>query len=138
MFLQRITACGCALLLLTACGDSSSLSEEMHYIKTSVMYDTIYDMYQNPDNYLGGNYHMVGTLYPGSEDNGETFYSVYTNEPNSDHGLGIELDWDDYEGLQDYDRITVEGRLDRQKVLHNGEEMEVLILRVSMLEKRKQ
>ncbi|MCR5306031.1 MAG: hypothetical protein K6E36_05990 [Oscillospiraceae bacterium] len=136
MNLRKTAAAGCALLLLTACGDpSSSISEQMQYIKTSVMYDTIYDMYQNPDSYLGGIYHMVGTLYPGTEGD-EKFYSVYAEDPQSGHGIGIELDWDNYDGISDYDRITVEGKLDKQKSIHEGEETEILILRVSMLEKR--
>ena len=135
MIVQKIAACCGALMLLTACGNSSSVSDEMHYIKTSVMYDTIYDMYQNPVDYLGRNYHMVGTLYPGTEGD-ETFYSVYATDPQSGHGIGIELDWDNYEGLEDYDKITVEGKIDKQNSIHEGEEVEILILRVSMLEKR--
>lgn len=135
MKLQKTAAAGCALLLLTACGGNSSISEEMQYIKTSVLYSTIYDMYQNPDKYLGGCYHMVGMLYPGNED-GEAFYSIYATEPQTDHGLGIELDWDNYDGLKDYDKITVEGKLDKEKVMHDGSETEILILRVSKLEKR--
>lgn len=135
MMIRKTAACVCALVLLTACGDSSSVSDEMHYIKKSVMYNTIYDMYQNPNSYLGQNFHMVGTLYPGNEGD-ETFYSVYATDIQTDHGIGIELDWNNYEGLEDYDKITVEGKLDKQKSIHDGNEVEILILRVSMLEKR--
>lgn len=136
MNFRKTLSCLCTLTLLTACGDSSSVSDQMQYIKTSVMYDTIYDMYQEPEKYLGGNYHMVGTLYPGTDDDGETFYSIYATDPDSGHGIGIEMEWDSYEGLSDYDRITVEGRLDKQKSIHDGNEIEILILRVTMLEKR--
>ena len=134
--MKRILSAAAAAMLLTSCGEQSSISQKMQYIKTSVMYDTLYDMYQNPDNYLGGQYHMVGTLYPSTDDDGNTFYSVYTSDSDGDHGIGLELDWSDYSGLQDHDRITVEGTLDRQKGTYNGEEVEYLILRVSMLEKR--
>ena len=133
---KQIILISAATLLLTACGDKSSITQEMQYIKTSVMYDTITDMYNDPDRYLGGNYHMVGTLYPSADDDGETFYSIYAPDANNDHGIGIELDWSDYSGLKDYDRVTVEGKLDKQKGQHDGQEIEYLILRVTKLEKR--
>ncbi len=130
-----------ALLLLTACGgkteSSASADDSMHYVKTSVMYDTITDMYANPDSYVGKNYHFVGTLYPGTDhDCGEQFYSISATDPDGDEEIGIELDWSDYSGLADYDLVTVEGKLDRTKIQHDGSEMEILILRVSSLEKR--
>ena len=133
---KQIILISAAALLLTACGDKSSITQEMQYIKTSVMYDTICAMYDEPDSYLGGNYHMVGTLYPSTDDDGETFYSIYAPDANNDHGIGIELDWSDYSGLKDYDRVTVEGKLDKQKGQHDGQEIEYLILRVTKLEKR--
>ena len=133
---RKIIAAFAAAMLLTACGESSQVPQEMQYIKTCVMYDTIYEMYNDPDSYLGGMYHMVGTLYPSTDDDGEKFYSIYTMDDLNDHGIGIELDWQDYSGLEDYDRITVEGKLDRQKGMHDGTEIEYLILRVTKLEKR--
>lgn len=66
--LMRIAAAG---LLLSGCGkktESSAADDTMHYVKTSVMYDTIEDMYADPDSYVGKNYHFVGTLYPGTDD----------------------------------------------------------------------
>ena len=79
-----IPAC---VLLLTGCGNSGSSAEsDMTYIKTSVMYDTLYDMYQNPDQYMGKKFHMSGQLYPSKDDNGDTFYSVYT-----ENGLSLNL-----------------------------------------------
>lgn len=136
--MKRIAPLLLAAAVLTACGENStaSISEEMHYIKTSVLYDTITDMYQNPDSYLGGNYHMVGALYPSADDDGNTFYSVYASDSDGDHGIGIELDWNDFSGLSDYDTITVEGKLEKEKGIHEGEEIEFLILRVTSLEKR--
>ncbi len=133
-----------ALLLcagcLTACNSQSSAPEstEMQYIKTSVFYDTVMDMYQNPDNYLGKQYHMVGTLYEIEDDEtGEVFRSIYGTSPTDrGEGIGIELRWDNFEGIAADDKITVEGTLDSEKGTHDGEEREFLILRVSMLEKR--
>ena len=122
-------------MLLTACGSKNS-TDDMQYIKTSVLYDTISDMYDNPDQYLGKNFHMVGTLYPSTEDDGTKFYSIYAEESPNSHGIGLELDWSDYSGLEDYDTVTVEGKLDKDKGMHDGEEVEYLVLRVSMLEKR--
>ena len=122
-------------MLLTACGSKNS-TDDMQYIKTSVLYDTISDMYDNPDQYLGKKFHMVGTLYPSTEDDGTKFYSIYAEESPNSHGIGLELDWSDYSGLEDYDTVTVEGKLDKDKGMHDGEEVEYLVLRVSMLEKR--
>ena len=133
-----------AALLLTACGDSSEISvpQEMQYIKTSVLYDTITDMYQNPDRYVGGIYHMVGTLYPSVDDSGETFYSVYAPDADGDHGIGLELDWPDFSGFTDFETVTVEGRLEvaeaQQTVsgADHPEKVQYLILRTTRLEKR--
>ncbi len=132
-----------AALLLTACGDSSevSVSQEMQYIKTSVLYDTITAMYNDPDSYVGGVYHMVGTLYPSTDENGDKFYSVYAAEPgDSDHGIGLELDWQDYSGFQDYETVTVEGKLEIADATdaETGEAYQYLILRTTLLEKRNQ
>ncbi|MBR4200383.1 MAG: hypothetical protein IKQ91_03780 [Oscillospiraceae bacterium] len=124
-----------AAVLLTACGTGSS-EAEMQYIKTSVLYDTLSDMYQNPDAYLGKQFHIVGTLYPSTDHDGETFYSVYAEETRGGHGIGLELDWNDFSGFTDYETVTVEGTLDKEKGNHDGEEIQYLILRVSKLEKR--
>lgn len=124
-----------AVLLLTACGEQSSVSTELQYIKTSVLYQTMVDMYNDPDAYVGGNYHMVGILYPSKDDDDETFYSIYAKN-NDGAGIGIELDWEDYSGLSDFDTVTVEGRLEVDKGVHDGTEVEYLVLRVTMLEKR--
>lgn len=123
-------------MLMTACGAQASEPAEMQYIKTSVTYETISDMYANPDAYLGKPYHIVGTLYPSQDDNGETFYSVYAEDSSSGHGIGLELDWKKGDGFEDYDTITVEGILEIETAEHDGSEIEYLILRVSMLEKR--
>ena len=130
-------------VLLTGCGESSavSVSQEMQYIKTSVLYETITDMYNDPDRYVGGVYHMVGILYPSTDDDGETFYSVYAAEPgDSDHGIGLELDWPDFSGFTDYETVTVEGKLDRAETTdkETGSKYEYLILRTTLLEKRNQ
>ena len=140
---QQITVIAAAGLLLTGCGSSGTSSAagsdtEMQYIKTSVMYDTIKDMYTAPDEYTGKYYHMVGQFYPGTDDEtGEKFYSVYT-EGADGHGIGIEMDGTNvsYDGLEDYDTVTVEGKLEKQKMQHDGSEIEVLILRLTSIEKR--
>ena len=124
-----------AALLLTACGESS---QEMQYIKTSVTYDTLYDMYQDPDKYLGGLYHIVGKLYPSTDDDGNTFYSVYAEDSHGDEGIGLELDWESFDGIADYDLITVEGKLEKEKGTKNGSKIEYLILRCTSVEKRAQ
>ena len=130
----RITAAALAAMLLSACGGESS--QQMQYIKTSVAYDTISDMYQNPDNYLGGLYHIVGKLYPSTDDDGEKFYSVYVTNGNGSEGIGIELDRTSFEGIEDYELITVEGTLDKAKGKHDGNTIEYLILRCTSVEKR--
>lgn len=134
---QIIIAAAAAGLLLTACGDASS-DDTIHYIKTSVTYDTITDMYADPDSYLGKIYHISGKFYPGTDhDSGEKFYSVYA-EGSDGHGIGIELDGKDvsFDGLEDFDTVTVEGRLEKQKMQHEGEEIEVLILRLTDIKKK--
>lgn len=80
--------------ILCGCGEEN----EMQYIKTSVMYETFYDMYSDPEAYLGKQYHMVGELYVHDDaDNDETIYSVYCEQDGA--GLGVELDWDNFDGL---------------------------------------
>lgn len=124
--------CGC---MLTACGKKE---QEMQYIKTSVFYDTVMDMYSYPKDYLGGQYHFVGELYKSTDsENGEEYYSVYGACPtDSDEGIGIQLVDCSFDGLAEGDKITVEGTLDSEKGTYNGEEKEFLVLRVSMIEKR--
>ncbi len=131
----------CAVLisgcLLMGCNESSSVPQEMQYIKTSVFYDTVMDMYNNPDNYLGGKYHMVGELTSVTDDSGATYYSVCGNSPTDrDERIGIELKYDDFSNVSVGDTITVEGTLDTEKAEVEGEEHELLILRVTLLEKR--
>lgn len=141
--------CGGVLLaavLLTACGtpktegsqaeNSESTADDMTYIKSSVTYETICAMYDDPDSYLGKNYHIVGLFYPFTDDDGNKIYSVYAEDSDGDHGIGIELDWDSYEGIDMYDTITVEGKLDKEHGTHDGGEIDYLVLRVTMLEKR--
>ncbi len=135
---KNVIAISACALLLTGCGAQESSVQEMQYIKSAVTYETMQDMYANPDNYLGKTFHIVGTLYPATDDDGEKFYSVYAKETQGDEGIGIELDWNDYTGLEDYDKITVEGTLERTSGTHDGQKIEYLILRVSMLEKRDQ
>lgn len=133
----------CAMLctcLMVACGNSQSeeSSQEMQYIKTSVYYETVLDMYQNPDDYVGKQYHLSGTLYETTDSQtGEVIYSVYgTNPADTDSGIGIELKWDDFSAFTANDAITVEGVLDIDTGTYNGEEVQFLVLRVSKLEKR--
>lgn len=128
-------AASLAALLLTACGGESSAAA-MQYIKSVETYDTLSDMYQNPDSYLGKQYHIVGTLYPSTDANGEKFYSVYAEDSHGDDGIGLELDWSDFSGFADYDKITVEGTLDKEKETHDGASVEYLILRCTTVEKR--
>ena len=128
-------AAALAALLLTACGGESSAAA-MQYIKSVETYDTLSDMYQNPDSYLGKQYHIVGTLYPSTDANGGKFYSVYAEDSHGDDGIGLELDWSDFSGFADYDRITVEGTLEKTTGNVNGVHAEYLILRCSMVEKR--
>ena len=96
-----------AALLLCACGEKGESSSEMQYIKTTVLYDTLSNMYANPDQYLGKTYHMVGTLYISTDDDGTEIRSVYASQPNSDHGIGLELDWSDFSGVEKNDKIMV-------------------------------
>lgn len=106
-------------LLLTGCGNPgcSESEPEMIYIKSVSLYDTITDMYADPDAYLGKQYHMTGTLYPSTEDNGSKFYSVYAKSSDGSQGIGLELDRDDYSGFADNDKVTVEGTLESKCVL---------------------
>jgi len=134
---QNLIAIAAAGLLLTACGDASS-EQEIQYIKSSVTYDTISAMYNEPESYLNKTYHMVGQFYPSTDhDSGEKFYSIYA-ENSGGHGVGIEMDGSkvSYDGLEDYDTVTVEGKLEKQKMQHDGSEIEVLILRLTSIEKR--
>lgn len=136
---RRLAPVLAAAALLTGCGsdDSASLDKEkMEYIKTSVAYETICAMYNNPKDYLGKYYHIVGELYPSYDDNGEKFYSVYVELSSGGDGIGIELEWDDFGDMQDYDKITVEGRLDTASGVHNGASVTYLVLHCSMVEKR--
>lgn len=127
--------------LLTACdeGSSNSVPQEMQYIKTSMFYDTVTDMYNNPDHYLGGNYHFVGELYSMTNDAGDTYYSIYGTDPSDrDCGIGIELKWDDFSGIAVGDSITVEGTLDTETETVDDVERTFLILRPTLVEKRDQ
>ncbi len=134
-----IAAMLCVGSLLTACGEKKTdAPKEMQYIKTSVFYATVMDMYQNPDAYLGGQYHFVGELYASTDsENGNVYYSVYGENPASPgSGIGIELSDCSFDGLEAGDTITVEGTLDSDKGDFEGEEREYLVLRVSSIEKR--
>ncbi len=134
---KRILAAALCGMLLCACGKKKEeSSSEMQYIKTAVLYDTITDMYENPDQYLNKTYHMVGTLYPSKDDDGNVLYSIYAQQPGSDHGIGVELDWSDFSGFSDYDKVTVEGKLEQEHGQYQGEKIDYLVLRVSLLEKR--
>ena len=126
-------------LLFAGCAEKSSTEsaeKKIHYIKTSVMYDTLLDIYQNKDDYLGETLHMVGTLYPSKDDNDEIFYSIYAEPQSGGDGIGLELDWSDFSEFEDYDKIMVEGTLDQTTVQDQGRHREILILRVSTIEKR--
>lgn len=133
---KRTIAAAASAMLLCACGEKNESAQDMQYIKTAVLYDTLSDMYENPDQYLGKNYHIVGTLFLSKDDDGTEIYSVYAQEPNSDHGLGLELDWSDFSSVQEHDKIMVEGKLERESGTYHGEQMEYLVLRVTTLEKR--
>ena len=123
-------------VLLNGCGSKQESSEpEMVYVKSVLLYDTITDIYANPDQYLGKSYHMVGTLYPSEEDNGDKFYSIYAKPQTGGEGTGIELDWNDYSGFSDYDKVAVEGTLEKQTRSHHGVRNEYIVLKVSLLEK---
>ncbi|MCQ2417790.1 MAG: hypothetical protein MJ071_08280 [Oscillospiraceae bacterium] len=126
------------LIILTSCGSNQPAAEEqkMVYIKTAVMFDTLTDMYNNPEEYLGKQYHMSGTLYPYTDNNGNVFYSVYTEDQSSGHGIGLELDWEDFSSFEDYETVTVEGILEKTSIESDGNQQEYLILHVSSIEKR--
>lgn len=132
--LVLLTAAWMSVFMLTGCNDTPA-DDEMIYVKTSTMYDTLYNMYSYPEEYLGGMYHMVGELYAyEDDDSGAVIYSVYCEENGT--GLGLELDWDSFDGIAVGDMITVEGKLEQDTGIHNGETVEFLVLRVTMLEKR--
>lgn len=136
-----ILAVAVSAMLLCACGQSESSkadesSADMTYIKTSVLYDTLMDMYNAPENYLGKKYHIVGTLYTSEDDDGTKIYSVYARQMGSNEGIGLELDWSDFSSLENYDKIMVEGTLEQDQGTFHGNETEYLVLRVSALEKR--
>lgn len=132
-----------AAMMMTGCsgenqnGNQNNQQDDgkMQYIKTSVLYDTLMDMYTNPDNYLGKTYHMVGRLYP-SESDGEKFYSIYADGTGGKEGIGLELDWSDFSAFKDNETITVEGKVERETGTHDGKEFTYLVLRVSKIEKR--
>lgn len=136
--MQALALTVCGMLLLSGCGNpgSSDSEPEMIYIKSVSLYDTITDMYTDPDAYLGKQYHMVGTLYPSTEDNGSKFYSVYAKSSDGSQGIGLELDWDDYSGFADNDKVTVEGTLEKQMRSLHGVRGDYIVLKVSLLEKR--
>ena len=128
----------CSAMLLNGCGnpENSNSESEMIYVKSVSLYDTIVDIYADPDAYIGKSYHMVGTLYPSEEDNGDKFYSIYAKPQSGGEGTGLELDWNDYNGFSDYDKVAVEGTVEKQKRVHHGVRNDYLVLKVSMLEKR--
>ena len=136
MHALALTICG--MLLLSGCGNpgSSDSEPEMIYVKSISLYDTITDIYADPDAYLGKQYHMTGTLYPSTEDNGSKFYSVYAKSSDGSQGIGLELDWDDYSGFADNDKVTVEGTLEKQMRSLHGVRGDYIVLKVSLLEKR--
>lgn len=128
----------CGMLLLSGCGNpgSSDSEPEMIYIKSVSLYDTITDMYADPDAYLGKQYHMVGTLYPSTDDSGRKFYLIYAKSSGTGQGIGLELDWDDYSGFADNEKVTVEGTLEKQMRSLHGVRGDYIVLKVSLLEKR--
>ena len=133
-----ILFCFAAVLLLCGCTDPEQNSEpDLIYVKSVSLYDTIVEIYGDPEAYLGKTYHMVGTLYPSEDDNGETFYSIYAEPQGGGDGTGIELDWNDYDGFADFDKVTVEGTLEKQMRVHHGAQNDYIVLKVSLLEKRK-
>lgn len=127
----------CGLLLCGCTEPNKSAESEMIYVKSVSLYDTIAEIYSDPESHVGESYHMVGTLYPSQDDDGETFYSIYAQPQGGGEGTGIELDWNDYSGFSDYDKVTVEGTLEIQQRMHHGEENDFLVMKVSLLEKRK-
>ena len=141
----RILPAVLCVSLLGGCkgGESSggtskaSVPTEMQYIKTREFYDVVTDMYNNPDNYLGGSYHLVGKLYSVTGDDGTVYYSVTGSSlSDRDESIGIELHGCDCSNLTVGDTITVEGTLATEKGEIDGEQREFLILNVSKLEKR--
>ena len=78
---HAVTLTICGMLLLNGCGDpgSSDSEPEMIYVKSVSLYDTITDIYADPDTYLGKQYHMVGTLYPSTDDSGSNFYLLFNS-----------------------------------------------------------
>lgn len=133
-----VTLIFCGIMLLSGCGNpgSSNSEPEMIYVKSVSLYDTIADIYADPDAYLGKKYHMTGTLYPSAEDNGSTFYSIYAKSSDGGQGIGLELDWADYSGFADNDKVTVEGTLEKQMRSLHGVRGDYIVLKVSLLEKR--
>ena len=137
---SRLFPAVAAAVMLAACnsdtknGDSGS-ETDMQYIKTSVLYDTIMQIYSQPDDYLGKNYHMVGELYPSTKGD-EKFYSIYAKGTGGHEGIGLELDWNDFSGFQDHETVTVEGKLEKQPRMYDGKEQEFVVLHVTKLEKR--
>ncbi len=136
MHALALTICG--MLLLNGCGApvSSDSEPEMIYVKSVSLYDTITDIYADPDAYLGKQYHMVGTLYPSTDDNGSKFYSIYARSSATGQGIGLELDRDDYSGFADNEKVTVEGTLEKQMRSQHGVRGDYIVLKVSLLEKR--
>lgn len=134
-----VTLIFCGIMLLSGCGNpgsGNSSEPEMIYVKSVSLYDTITDIYADPDAYLGKKYHMVGTLYPATDDNGSTFYSIYAKSPDGGQGIGLELDWDDFSGFADNDKVTAEGTLEKQMRTQHGVRGDYIVLKVSLLEKR--
>lgn len=126
-------------LMLAGCANKSSTesaAQKVHYIKTSVLYDTLVDIYNNSENYLGETLHMVGTLYPSKDENEEIFYSIYAEPQTGGEGIGLELDWSDFSEFEDFDKVMVEGTLEQTTIQEHGSDREILILRVSTIEKR--
>ena len=139
--MKRVISLLCAAVLLTGCAQGSqtesSEAQKMNYIKRVMLYDTLTAMYNDPEPYLGKDYHMVGLLYFSEGDDGEPFYSIYARDPDGgDHGIGLELDWKSFDGLKHLDKVTVEGRLEKTTVRNEDSDLEILILRVSDLKKR--
>ncbi|MBR3449200.1 MAG: hypothetical protein IKH27_15510 [Oscillospiraceae bacterium] len=127
-----------SMLMFNGCGNpgSSDSEPEMIYVKSVSLYDTISDIYADPDAYLGKQYHMVGTLYPSTDDSGSKFYSIYAKSSGTGPGIGLELDWDDYSGFADNEKVTVEGTLEKQMRSLHGVRGDYIVLKVSLLEKR--
>ena len=67
----------CGVLLCGCTEPNKNAGSEMIYVKSVSLYDTIVEIYGDPEAHVGETYHMVGTLYPSQDDDGETFYSIY-------------------------------------------------------------